>query len=116
MPTTVVAAGAAVVQVECHGGVQVDGVAVGGSEEASPLAVKPTGVGSGCGGAGALRTFRVVRVSVLPSWGFRGARRNRSRILRAARRAAFRRAAWPASLRLSCWRTLGRPLGGGGNR
>jgi hypothetical protein len=52
MPTTVVAARAAVVQVEWYGGVQVDVVAVGGrsvseeslevcgSEEASPLAVK----------------------------------------------------------------------------
>jgi hypothetical protein len=92
MPTTVVATGTAVVQVESHGGVQVDVVAVGGrsvseeglevcgSEEASPLAVGPTGVGFG-------RAPDVPGDPGLPSWRLRGARRNRFRILRAARRA-----------------------------
>jgi hypothetical protein len=61
MPATVIAAGAAVVQVEWHGGVQVDVVAVGGrsvseegleacgSEEDSPLAAGPASVGFGPG-------------------------------------------------------------------
>jgi hypothetical protein len=87
-----------------------------GSEEASPLAVGPIGVGFVHGEADVLRTSLVVRVSVLPSWGLRGARRNRSRILRAARRGACMRSAWPASLRSSCCRTLSRPFGGGGIR
>jgi hypothetical protein len=87
-----------------------------GSEGVSPLAVGPTGIGFGCGGADMLRTSLVVRVSVLPSWGLRGARRNRSRILRAAPRAACMRSTWPASLRFSCCRTLCRPFGGGGIR
>jgi hypothetical protein len=119
MPTTVVAAGAAVAQVEWHGGVQVDVVAIGGrsvSEGGPSLearggggaggggprhwlrTVRSIGVGFNRGGADVLRTYLVVRVSVLPSWGLRGARRNRSRILRAARRAVCRRSAWPASL------------------
>jgi hypothetical protein len=87
-----------------------------GGEEVSPLPVGPTSVGCGRGGADVLRTSLEVRVSVLPSWGLRGARRNRSRILRAARRAACMRSAWPASLRCSCCRTLCRPFGGGGIR
>jgi hypothetical protein len=137
MPTTVVAAGAAVAQVEWHGGVQVDVVAIGGrsvSEGGPSLearggggaggggprhwlrTVRSIGVGFNRGGADVLRTYLVVRVSVLPSWGLRGARRNRSRILRAARRAVCRRSAWPASLRFSCCRMLCRPFGGGGIR
>jgi hypothetical protein len=87
-----------------------------GSEEVSPLAVGTTGVGFGHGGADVVRTSLEVRLSVLPSWGLRGARRNRSRILRAARRAACMRSVWPASLRCSCCRTLCRPFGGGGIR
>jgi hypothetical protein len=87
-----------------------------GSEEVSPLAVGPTGVGFGRGGADVLRTSLEVRVPVLPSRGLRGARRNRFRILRAARRAACMKSAWPASRRCSCWRTLCRPFGGGGIR
>jgi hypothetical protein len=87
-----------------------------GSEEVYPLAGGPTGVGFGRGGADVLRTSLVVRVSVLPSWGLRGARRNRSRILRTTRRAVCMRSAWPASLRFSCCRTLCRPFGGGGIR